>query len=341
MKYETKLLSVSDSDIDTAARILAEGGLVGIPTETVYGLAADALNEKAVAEIFKAKGRPQDNPLIVHIADIDDIYKYAEELPPNAMKLAEAFWPGPMTMVLQKKKCIPEITSAGLDTVGIRLPVHKTAREIIRRSGCALAAPSGNLSGSPSPTSAAHMMNDMKGRIPAIVDGGECSVGVESTVISFDRSGKAVVLRPGFISVEEIRCVLGEENAYCAKGVTEEIASDERVLSPGMKYKHYSPKANITIIEGSIEAFTGFVKEHDGENVCSIISDSDGDNFPCRFVTWGDTSEEQARRLFGVLRKVDEMGMKQVYARCPEKTGVGLAVYNRLLRAAGFEVIRL
>lgn len=341
MNYDTQMLSSSDEDIDKAAKLLREGGVVGIPTETVYGLAADAQNSSAVSEIFKAKGRPQDNPLIVHIGEFSDIYKYVTEVPENALKLAEAFWPGPLTMVLPKKDIIPMTTSGGLDTVGIRFPVHPVAREIIRRSGCALAAPSANLSGSPSPTTAMHVYKDMNGRIPAIVDGGDCAVGVESTVVSFDSDGKVRLLRPGFVSLEDIKGVVGEENALCAKGVTEKISDGERVLSPGMKYKHYSPKANVTILCGDMERFTEYVSEHNGDKVCSMIFDSDTKDFPYAYIAYGDTSEEQAKKLFAVLRSIDDMGIEQVYARCPAQTGVGLAVYNRLLRAAGFEVINL
>lgn len=341
MNYDTQMLSSSDEGIDKAAALLRSGEVVGIPTETVYGLAADARNSSAVSEIFKAKGRPQDNPLIVHIGEFSDIYKYVTEVPENALKLAETFWPGPLTMVLPKKDIIPVITSGGLDTVGIRFPVHPVAREIIRRSGCALAAPSANLSGSPSPTAAMHVYKDMNGRIPAIVDGGDCAVGVESTVVSFDSDGKVRLLRPGFVSLEDIKDVVGEENALCAKGVTEKISDGEKVLSPGMKYKHYSPKANVTILCGDMGKFTEYVSEHNGDKVCSLIFDSDARDFPYAYITYGDTSEEQAKKLFAVLRSIDDMGIEQVYARCPAQTGVGLAVYNRLLRAAGFEVINL
>ncbi|MBQ5333884.1 MAG: threonylcarbamoyl-AMP synthase [Oscillospiraceae bacterium] len=335
------MLSSSEEDIDKAAELLKKGMVVGIPTETVYGLAADALNTEAVALIFKAKGRPQDNPLIVHIGELSDIYKYVTEVPENALKLADAFWPGPLTMVMPKKDIIPMVTSGGLDTVGIRFPVHPAAREIIKRSGCPLAAPSANLSGSPSPTTAMHVFKDMNGRIPAIVDGGDCAVGVESTVVSFDKDGKVRLLRPGFVSLEDIKSIVGDNNALCAKGVTEKISDGERVLSPGMKYKHYSPKANVTILCGGMDKFTGYVSAHNGEGVCSMIFDSDADGFPFEYITYGDTSEEQARRLFSVLRSIDDMGAVQVYARCPDQTGVGLAVYNRLLRAAGFEVVNL
>ncbi|MGN0642095.1 MAG: L-threonylcarbamoyladenylate synthase [Huintestinicola sp.] len=341
MLYETEMLSLSEQDIEKAAELLKNGNVVGIPTETVYGLAADALNAEAVAKIFEAKGRPQDNPLIVHIGEFEDIYKYVRCVPENAVKLAEAFWPGPMTMVLPKKECIPTVTSGGLDTVGIRFPVHPAAREIIRRCGCPLAAPSANLSGSPSPTSALHVLKDMQGRIPAIVDGGECSVGVESTVISVEENGTVRLLRPGFVSPEELCGVVGEENVVFAKGVTEKLPEGEKALSPGMKYKHYSPKANVTILKGSLAQFTDYVKAHNGDDVTAMLFDSDAESYPYKYMTYGETSEEQARQLFGVLRKADDMGVRQIYARCPSQSGVGLAVYNRLLRAAGFEVITL
>ncbi len=334
MQFETKLLSSSETDIKEAAEIIIKGGIVGMPTETVYGLAADAENADAVAEIFKAKGRPQDNPLIVHIEDIADFEKYAKNVPDMAYKLAEKFCPGPLTMVLPKRDRIPDVTSAGLDTVGIRMPSHKAALALIRTSGKAVAAPSANLSGSPSPTTAAHVMDDMRGRIPAIIDGGSCPVGVESTVISFE--GNAVrILRPGFISAEELSEFA---EVIIDRHITEAAESGERVLSPGMKYKHYSPKANVTIIESSGTDYVKFVNSQGGEGVYAMPFDSDEKfcEIPC--IPYGDSSEEQAARLFAALRKFDELGAKQVYARCPSKEGVGLAVYNRLLRAAGFEV---
>ncbi len=341
MNYDTQMISISSEDIDKAAMLLREGKVVGIPTETVYGLAADALNESAVREIFKAKGRPADNPLIVHIGELDDIYKYITEMPENAHRLAEAFWPGPLTMVLPKKDIVPYVTSGGLDTVGIRFPVHPTAREIIRRSGTALAAPSANLSGSPSPTSAKHVLSDMNGRIPAIVNGGECAVGVESTVVSFDERGRVVLLRPGFVSLEDMQSIVGAENVICAKGVTEELPDGERVMSPGMKYKHYSPKANVTVVCGDMERFTEYVSAHSGDGVYSMLFGADSEGYPFHFACYGDTADEQAHRLFAVLRELDEAGARQIYARCPDRRGVGLAVYNRLLRAAGFEVVNL
>lgn len=338
MYHDTIMLSVNDADILRAAELLRSGEVVGIPTETVYGLAADALDENAVRKIFEAKGRPQDNPLIVHIADVSDIYRYAENIPENALKLAEEFWPGPLTMVLKKKDIIPYVTSGGLDTVGLRFPAHPAARKIIRACGKPLAAPSANLSGSPSPTTAKHVMADMMGRIPAVVDGGSCHVGVESTVVSFDEKGRVCLLRPGFISLEDLSDVVGENNVFCAHGVTEKVGENERVLSPGMKYKHYSPKANIIIAEGPAEALAELMRE---KHSTAVVFDGDEKYFTTPCITYGASSQEQARNLFKTLRLLDEQGIKEAYFRCPEKTGVGLAVYNRLLRAAGFEVIRL
>lgn len=336
---ETEILLPDKDGIEKAGRLLAEGEIVGIPTETVYGLAADATNEEAVKKIFIAKGRPQDNPLIVHIADIDDLTRYARDIPDTAYKIAEKFWPGPLTMVLSKQDIIPLCTSGGLSTAGIRFPSDKTAQAIIKAAGVALAAPSANISGSPSPTSCKHVYNDMNGKIPAIVDGGECKVGVESTVISFDKDGTVRILRPGYISFEDIKSVT--DKVVIDKGVTAQLSPDTVVASPGMKYKHYSPKADIVIVEGELEKYTRFVGENYGEGVYAMLFDDDAKDFPYRNITYGNTDKEQAAELFDKLREIDEIGAKRVYARCPSKSGVGLAVYNRLIRAAGFEVIIL
>lgn len=336
--FETKILSADENGIAEAASLIRSGEIVGMPTETVYGLAADATDEAAVKKIFEAKGRPQDNPLIVHLSGIDMLGKYVHDVPEIAYKLADKFCPGPLTMVLPKNDIIPYITSAGLDTVGIRIPLHKTARALISASGKPIAAPSANTSGKPSPTTAMHVFNDMNGKIPAILDGGASSVGVESTVISFERGGIRL-LRPGYISVEE----LSEFGVpvFCDKGITEKVDIKEKVLSPGMKYKHYSPKANVTIITGSLENYVKYVSSHNGEGVYGVIFDSDAKNcgLDFEYMTYGDSSEQQANELFGILRRADDICAKQLYFRCPSKDGVGLAVYNRLLRAAGFEVI--
>lgn len=338
MNYNTEILSPTDENIEKAGELLKSGEVVGIPTETVYGLAADATNPDAVSKIFVAKGRPQDNPLIVHIADKEDIEKYAHDIPETAYRIADKFWPGPLTMVLPKKDIIPEVTSGGLDTVGIRFPSNPIAQKIIKASGLPLAAPSANLSGKPSTTTAKHVFDDMNGRISAIVDGGMCSVGVESTVISF--SGEdVVILRPGFISKEDLLTVA--DSVVIDKGVLSEMSDDAVVASPGMKYKHYSPKANVVIVEGEYNEFISFFEKNYSEGIYAMIFGNETDKFPYPHFSYGETDSEQAAELFDKLRMADEMNVKTVYVRCPSKDGVGLAVYNRLIRAAGFEVIKL
>lgn len=241
-------------------------------------------------------------------------------------------------MILPKKDTIPQTTSGGLDTVGIRMPSHKIARELINRCGFPLAAPSANLSGSPSPTTVQHVFDDMNGRVPAIIDGGECTVGVESTVISFE--GNAVrILRPGYISYEDLKSVVSE--VITDKGILHKVEQNEKVLSPGMKYKHYSPKANVIIVEGSLEQFTDYVAERYEDGVYAMIFNADKEHFSYPCLTYGDSSAEQAHELFDKLREFDKIGAKIVYARSPQQNGVGMAVYNRLLRAAGFEVVKL
>ena len=336
---ETRILQPDENGIETAVKLLLAGNVVGIPTETVYGLGANALNEDAVRGIFTAKGRPSDNPLIVHISCIEMLTQLVSSIPESALKCASEFWPGPLTMIMPKSEVIPNVTSGGLETVGIRMPSHKVAKKIIDKCGFPIAAPSANLSGSPSPTTAAHVFNDMNGRIPAIVDGGFSAVGVESTVISFE--GDAIrILRPGFISVEDLKAVT--PNVIIDKGVIEQIDNEAIVRSPGMKYKHYAPKADITIIDSDLEKFKEYVSNNSDENtVCMVFSNDNCDDLRVKTVCYGKTDEEQAHFLFDKLRELDEIGAKKVFARCPNKRGVGLAVYNRLLRAAAFQVVKL
>lgn len=336
---ETKLLSTDDKSLEYAAELLKNGKVVGIPTETVYGLGANALDEKAVADIFKAKGRPQDNPLIVHIADKNMLEELAYDIPELAYKCAELFMPGPLTMILKKRDIIPDVTSGGLDTVGIRMPSNKYARRIIELAGVPIAAPSANLSGSPSPTAAMHVFKDMNGRIPAIVDGGMSAVGVESTVISFENDGIRI-LRPGFISKEDLAEIT--DNVIIDKGVLEQLSADTIVRSPGMKYKHYSPKADVVIVDAGLEKFREYIKDKTDEDTFFLVfDDSDTSGITKNYLNYGKDGKEQARLLFDTLRKLDEIGAKKAFARCPEREGVGLAVYNRLLRAAGFQVVKL
>lgn len=337
--FDTRILSADDVSIDEAAKLLKSGEVVGMPTETVYGLGANALDENAVRKIFAAKGRPADNPLIVHISRFDMIKPLVSQIPDLAYKCAEQFWAGPLTMIMPKSDIIPDVTSGGLDTVGIRMPSHKTARAIIDKCGFPIAAPSANLSGSPSPTTAGHVFNDMNGRIPVIVDGGFSAVGVESTVISFENDAIRV-LRPGFISAEELKEIT--PNVIIDKGVTAKLEQGAIARSPGMKYKHYAPKADITIIDGSLEAFRAYVKNHsDSETVCMTFADTDCDGLNVKTICYGESDEQQAHLLFDTLRELDNIGAKKVFARCPRKSGVGLAVYNRLLRAAAFQVVSL
>ncbi|MDE6020208.1 MAG: threonylcarbamoyl-AMP synthase [Ruminococcus sp.] len=337
---KTELLVENTADIDKAAELIKSGELVGIPTETVYGLAADACNPKAVAKIFAAKGRPADNPLIVHIADTSMLSELAENIPDIAYRLADKFWPGPLTMIFKKKFCIPEITSGGLDTVGIRKPAHSAALALIRSAGIPLAAPSGNISGYPSPTKAEHMMRDMNGKIPAVIDGGECSIGVESTVISFENENTVRILRPGGVTREDLLEIT--DNVIIDPAILHELEEGQIVRSPGMKYKHYSPNAHIIMLEGKYDNFCDYVNAHSGAGVYSLIFDDDDKmkiNVPA--FSYGCDSSEQAHSIFSCMREMDSLGADIVYVRAPKAEGVGLAVYNRLIRAAGFEVIQV
>ncbi len=323
-------------DISTAAEILRDGGIVAIPTETVYGLAANAFDGEAVKKIFEAKGRPQDNPLIVHISDFQQIYGIAGEVPETAKRLAEKFWPGPLTIILPKKSEIPDETSGGLDTVAVRMPSHPVARKIIELS-CPLAAPSANISGFPSPTSFDHVDSDMTGRADAVCDGGDCDVGVESTVITL-ATEIPVLLRPGGVTHDQLCEVLGE--VRISDAVLNPMNKDDKAESPGMKYKHYSPDAQIQIVKGNIEEFAEYVNNSDCDGV--LCFEGEEKYFTDKkIVTFGsaDDSLSQAQRLFDALRELDEKGAKNVLSRAPSKDGVGLAVCNRLYRAAAFRFI--
>jgi L-threonylcarbamoyladenylate synthase len=322
-----------------AAELIKNGEVVGMPTETVYGLAADACNPDAVARIFKAKGRPSDNPLIVHLADFSDAVNYTSYIPQLAYRIADKFSPGPITMIFPKNDKIPYITSGGLDTVGIRIPAHATARKLIELSCCPIAAPSANTSGYPSPTEASHVMLDMNGKIPAVIDGGKCQCGVESTVISFDDDNTVRILRPGFVTKEDL-LTLGCE-VIVDNAILNEVAEGEKVSSPGMKYTHYSPAAKVTLVEGDSESFSAFANKNKSEDTYFLIFDNDILDNDFNFLTYGSNSTQQAHNIFSCLRRLDELGAKKVYVRVPDKNGVGLAVYNRLIRAAGFEVIKI
>ena len=327
--------------ISLGANLLQKGEVFALPTETVYGIAADARNGAAVKKIFAAKGRPQDNPLIVHIANLDMLPGLVSEVPERALLLAHAFWPGPLTVIMPRGAEVADECCAGLDTVGIRMPSHPVAQQVIRQSGCAFAAPSANLSGSPSPTTAQDVLNDMDGRLPLILDGGSCDVGVESTVITVVGE-KPMLLRPGQITLEQLEAALGEE-VLLSGAILEELHEGEEARSPGMKYKHYAPKASITILEGDFEQYKAYVQQHADESPSCLCFTGEEELLPFPCVTYGreGDGEDQARNLFRSLRALDEQGDVTVYARCPHKDGVSMAVYNRLLRAAAFRVVQL
>ena len=333
---KTKLVKASDSVLDEAAEILKNGGIAAIPTETVYGLAANAYDVEAVRSVFRAKGRPQDNPLILHISSTDMLYDIAESVQPLALKLAENFWPGPLTMIFPRKPHVPAETCGGLDTAAVRMPNNAFTLKLIERCGFPIAAPSANTSGLPSPTGAAHVMADMDGKIPLVIDGGECRFGVESTVICFEGEDAVRILRPGAVTPEMLR-----EYAHVAvdSGVLEKTDPGAKVLSPGMKYKHYSPAAEVYILKGDADTVSRFLKT-ENRNGTGFLGFGD-EEIPGNVTVfpYGRTAEEQAENLFASLRAADAAGCTQVYVRMPGTAGLGLAVYNRLLRAAAFRVI--
>ena len=335
----TQLLTTSERDLERAAAIIRSGGLVAIPTETVYGLGANGLDPEAVKKIFLAKGRPQDNPLILHIHDASQLSDFCRELPETALLLARTFWPGPLTMILPVRDCVPKTTTAGLDTVGVRCPDNEATRTIIRLAGVPIAAPSANTSGKPSTTTAAHVLHDMDGKIDAIVDGGPCRVGVESTIV--DLTGPVPrLLRPGGVGPERLRELLGE--LVIDRAVTGEIAADAVVRAPGMKYKHYAPAAEVLIVEGSAEAAARWVRERfePGDAVLCFAEELplyEGCN-PRAYDLEADPATLSAG-LFAALRALDDGSVKRIFARCPTGGGVNVATRNRLRKSAGFRTV--
>lgn len=333
---ETKLFGTSEYDIAEAGKMIAEGKLVAFPTETVYGLGANALNEEAVRNIYLAKGRPSDNPLIVHIAEKEDIVPLVKEVTPKAKALIDAFFPAPLTIILNKSDKVGKVVSGGLDTVAVRMPKNEIARKLIKASGCPIAAPSANTSGLPSPTRVKYVIDDMMGKIDGIIDGGDCEYGVESTVITL-ATDVPTLLRPGAITKEMIEAVIGEITV--APAVLEGMKNDEVAASPGMKYKHYAPKAKVVIVNADKKEYEKFVNAQKG--AFALCFDDDEVTIPK--VTFGRENDDlsQAKELFDALRELDEKGAKKVYARIPHNDGVGMAVYNRLIRAAAFCIIDL
>ncbi|MDO4632554.1 MAG: L-threonylcarbamoyladenylate synthase [Eubacteriales bacterium] len=329
-----------------AGEIILAGGLVAFPTETVYGLGADALNEEASAKIYQAKGRPSDNPLIVHIASMESLDRIAAVVSPKAKKLAEKFWPGPLTMIFQKTAEVPKGTTGGLDTVAVRMPENEIALELIRCGGGYIAAPSANLSGRPSPTTAAHVLEDMDGRIEMILDGGSCGIGVESTIV--DLTGEIpMILRPGYINQKMLEEVIGE---VAVDPTLMDANSKERPKAPGMRYKHYAPKADMTIVEGSQEAVTAKINELVQEELNNggcpgvIASDETMSCYPQGIVqSMGSRTDEVSitAHLYAVLREFDEQNVSRIYSESFDTPDLGMAIMNRLMKAAGHQVLQV
>ena len=337
---KTLLLPADGPDTaQIAAKIIKEGGLVAIPTETVYGLGADGLNPDAVAKIFIAKGRPQDNPLILHISGPEQMEQLCHSIPQAAYTLASRFWPGPLTMVLPARECVPKCTTAGLPTVAIRCPDNAVTRQIIQLSGVPIAAPSANISGKPSTTTAEHVRHDHDGRIEAIVDGGPCRVGVESTIVDLTED-RPRLLRPGGITPEQLIEVLGD--LVVDKAVTAQIDHDAVVKAPGMKYRHYAPACQVSIVSGSREKAAAYIRAHyrPGDRVLCFAEELelyDG----CAPLSYGMESDTEtlSAGLFAALRELDDPAVQRVFARCPVGGGIAYAVQNRLKKAAAFHII--
>ena len=344
MKTEYLKMTGSEDDeekLARAAEIIKGGGLVAIPTETVYGLGASALDDAAVARIFEVKGRPQDNPLIIHVCESRELEKWCVDVPDAAYSLAGRFWPGPLTMVLKRSQLVPDRVTAGMDTVAVRCPDHPATLELIRLSGVPIAAPSANISGKPSPTSAGHVMHDIGGRIEAVLDGGECRVGLESTIIDLSVMPPRL-LRPGGISLEQLREQLGEVAVDAA--VYRRLRDGEKPKAPGMKYRHYAPEAAVTVVDGSTERAARYINDHSDGHTAVLCFDGEETLYTAPVVlSYGeyDKPETLAEKLFARLRELDRDDIKKIFARCPPKNGVGLAVYNRISKAAGNNVIEV
>ncbi len=343
---ETKVLSPDPAAFALASDLLRRGGLVAFPTETVYGLGADALNRDAVLSIFAAKGRPADNPLIVHIHDRSQLNDLCE-IPPLAEPLMDAFWPGPLTLLFVRKPVVPPEVTAGLPTVAIRMPSHPVAAAMLRACNLPVAAPSANTSGRPSPTAAAHVLEDMNGKIPLILDGGSCDVGLESTVLDLCH-GRPTILRPGGVTKEMLESVLGQE-VLLAGSILRPLGENEVALSPGMRYKHYAPKGTVTLVEGPEERTVPLLRRlcleqlREGKKACVLCFSEHVEALAgCDPHDIGSVSspDEIARRLFDTLRRLDDEGMEAVFSEVVPPEGIGLAVMNRLGRAAAFRTVR-
>ncbi len=350
MNTEIVKISINDSDFDVkikkAAEIIKAGGLVVFPTETVYGIGADATNPKASISIYKAKGRPSDNPLIIHVdkAEMAEEYAYTNEV---YYKLAKKFMPGPLTVILMAKSSVPKETRGGLQTVAVRCPENHIARALIAASQVPIAAPSANISGTPSPTNAEHVIDDMYGRVDMIIDGGACDFGLESTIVKIDGDDSVTLLRPGKITVDDLKAEI--RNVYIADAVTDKLEKGAVALSPGMKYKHYAPKAELVLLDcDDISNAIKYIKDENVNNIAVVAYEEDISEFKDEiknafYYSFGkrDSEEEQAKKLFAVLRDTDKKNFVKIYAPLPKQKGVGLALYNRMIRAASHKIVKL
>lgn len=335
---------IKDEELKEASAVIRSGGLVAFPTETVYGLGGDATNPEASRKIYAAKGRPSDNPLIVHIADFSQLRNIVAEVPQEAEKLAKAFWPGPLTMILRKNDVIPYETTGGLDTVAIRMPSHPVARAFLQDSGCMIAAPSANTSGRPSPTTAQHVWEDLHGKIEILLDGGPVGIGIESTIVDLSEE-KPMILRPGFITQEMLSAVLGDV------GMDPGLASEnskQPPKAPGMRYRHYAPKADLTLVEGTMEEVISKINaltreaQAMGKSVGVLATEENKDRYVAdHVIVIGQRQDEAeiARHLFDVLRQFDDLQVDLIYSESFVAAGVGQAIMNRLLKAAGHKRI--
>ncbi len=340
--------SPEDEDIyQQAAQIICRGGLVAFPTETVYGLGADGMSEDAARKIYAAKGRPTDNPLILHIADRKDLERITDKVTEDADKLMTCFWPGPLTLIFEKRKEIPYGITGGLETVAVRMPSHPAIRELIRRSGTAIAAPSANTSGRPSPTMAEHVWEDMAGRIDMLIDGGSVGIGLESTIVDMTVD-PPMLLRPGYITVPMLKRVIGR--LQIDPSLMEEAAPGVKPKAPGMKYRHYAPRAELTIVEGELDKAAEEIerlaeeKRRQGYRT-GIIATEETRKFyhggDVRIIGTRQDEETIARHLFAVLREFDELGTQYIFSEAFSQQDLGQAIMNRLLKAAGHQIIRL
>ena len=349
---DTEIIKINKDDIDEklmehAGELIAKGELVAFPTETVYGLGGDALDPEASRKIYAAKGRPSDNPLIVHISEFSDLKRIAKKIPPEAKKLSDAFWPGPLTMILEKSEAVPDATTGGMDTVAIRMPNHPVALDLIRKSGCLIAAPSANTSGRPSPTEASHVAEDLSGKIAMIVDGGPVGIGIESTIIDLTEP-VPMVLRPGYITPDMLSDVLGVE-VVIDPGI---IAADDtrKPKAPGMKYKHYAPKADMVIVDGPKEKVLQKINSlvidnrQEGKKVAVIATEETKESYDADVVlSMGSRRDEDsiAQHLYKILRECDDLDVEKIFSESFSTPRIGQAIMNRMLKAAGHHVINL